>query len=438
MKASHILGLNARGQQFTFKANTRHGRKIAKSKIITAKYLNQLGVPTPKIYKIFRKPADIVTYNWDKLPTQFAIKPSKGGGGGGIIVIKKRLKRQKVWISNAKERLTLDDIKLHILDILEGAYSGSLPDVAFIQEYIGKHLRFNKLAYRGTPDIRVIVFNKVPVLAMLRLPTKESGGRANLHQGAVGVGIDIATGITTKADWHGKPIKIAPDTGTKLSGVKLPMWNKILEISSKCSEIPGLGYLGVDIVLIPKNGPTVLEVNSQPGLQIQLANMAGLKKRLERVEDLDVDSSEHAVKIAKALFAERFLDRKRAEEGVVVIKAVENVKIKDGQGKKHEVMAKIDTGAWSSAIDKKLARKLRIYSKKKVLYTRKKISSFGSEERDVIEATIYLAGKRIKTLFTVADRTGLTYPMIIGRVDLDGYLVNPEVDPETKSQTTKW
>jgi alpha-L-glutamate ligase-like protein len=438
MKASHILGLNARGQRFTFKSNTREGRKVAKSKLITAKKLKSLGVPTPRIYKIFRRPGDIFTYDWDKLPNQFAIKPAKGGGGGGIIVIKNKLKKQNVWVTNSKEKYTLEDLKLHILDILEGAYTRSIPDAAFIQEYVGKHKRFNKLAFRGTPDIRVIVFNKVPVMAMLRLPTKESGGKANVHQGAVGVGIDIATGITTKADWHGSSVKHAPDTGAKLSGVKLPSWNRILEIASKCAELPGLGYLGVDLVLIPENGPTVLEVNSQPGLQIQLANMAGLKKRLERVEDLDVDSPEQAVKIAKALFAERYLDRKHAEEGVKIIKAVESIKIKNSLGKKLEFLAKIDTGAWSSAIDKKLARKLKIYSKKRVLYTRKKISSFGQEDRDVIEATIYLAGKRIKTLLTVSDRTGLTYPIIIGRVDLDGFLVNPEVSLEQKQTTTKW
>ena len=97
----------------------------------------------------------------------------------------------------------VDDLKLHTLNILEGAFSlGNVPDVAFIQEYVGRHKAFRKYAFRGTPDIRVIVFRKVPIMAMLRLPTRESGGRANLHQGAIGVGVDIATGITTKRLWR--------------------------------------------------------------------------------------------------------------------------------------------------------------------------------------------------------------------------------------------
>jgi len=43
----------------------------------------------------------------------------------------------------------------------------------------------------GLPDIRVIAYNMVPVMAMMRIPTKESGGKANIHGGACAVGIDI-------------------------------------------------------------------------------------------------------------------------------------------------------------------------------------------------------------------------------------------------------
>ncbi|HBZ98517.1 MAG TPA: alpha-L-glutamate ligase-like protein, partial [Pseudomonas sp.] len=39
------------------------------------------------------------------------------------------------------------------------------------------------------PDIRIIVLMGYPIMAMLRLPTRQSGGKANLHQGAIGVGV---------------------------------------------------------------------------------------------------------------------------------------------------------------------------------------------------------------------------------------------------------
>ena len=134
------------------------------------------------------------------MPNSFVLKPDKGFGGEGIIVVRKKAENQEGWITTQRKLITVEDLKLHVLDILEGLYSmHNVPDVAFIEEYIGRHKVFRKYAYRGTPDIRVIVFNKVPVMAMLRLPTRESRGRANLHQGAIGVGIDIATGITTRA-----------------------------------------------------------------------------------------------------------------------------------------------------------------------------------------------------------------------------------------------
>src|SRR3972149_9281599 len=199
MKISNILGLNARTQLFSYRYNTLRGRKICDSKLQTAKVLKAVGLPHPEIYKKFRKPQDTPSFDFASLPSSFALKPSRGLGGEGIVIVKRRVKDGAGWITTQRQRITEDDLKLHILDILEGAYSmGNTPDVAFIQEFVGRHKAFRKYAYRGTPDIRIIVFNKVPVMAMLRLPTKESGGRANLHQGAIGVGIDIATGITTK------------------------------------------------------------------------------------------------------------------------------------------------------------------------------------------------------------------------------------------------
>lgn len=431
MKISSILGLNARSQNYLMPNNPRRAKKIADSKIITWRVLKKAEIPTPHIYKIFRSPEDIFTFDWQNLPDSFALKPSRGLGGEGIIVVKKRSKDRLGWVTTQREKVNIEDLKLHVLDILEGAYSmGNVPDVGFIQEYVGRHKAFRRYAYRGTPDVRVIVFNKVPVMAMLRLPTKESGGRANLHQGAIGVGIDIATGITTKAIWHGQEIKYKPDTSRKLHGIKIPLWTKILETASSAQIASGLGYLGVDIVLHPEKGPMILEINSQPGLQIQLANMAGLKKRLERVEDLEVKDAEHGVKIAKALFAARFTDRVKAEEGIKTLGAVEEVKVLDVQGDKVPVLAKIDTGAWASSIDKATAQDLGLMGKGKILWHKKAISALGEEVRPVINVTLWLAGRRIKAPMSVADRGSLTYKMILGRTELEGFLVNPEIKPD--------
>ena len=423
MKLSNILGLNARTQLFTYKYNNRRGKNIADSKIQTARVLRRAGVSHPPILAKFSNPQEVFDFDWSKLPDRFALKPSRGMGGEGIIVVKKKLKDGS-WLTTQKERITADDLKLHTLDILEGAFSmGNVPDVAFIQSYVGRHKSFRRWAYRGTPDIRIIVFNKVPVMAMLRLPTKESGGRANLHQGALGVGIDIATGITTKAIWHGEQIVFKPDTTRKLRGLKIPNWTSILETAVNAQIASGLGYIGVDIVLHPEKGPMVLELNAQPGLQIQLANMEGLKSRLDRVDDLEVQDAEHGVKIAKVLFAGRYQNAEQIEEGIKTIGTKEMVKVVAKDGKREEVWAKVDTGAWNSSIDRELADKLGLLDKENVLWEKKVTTTMGSEKRPVINLKFYLAGRKISTVGLIANRKGLRRSMIVGRRDLGGFLI---------------
>lgn len=438
MKVSDILGINARNKIFSYVYNTAKGKAIAASKLLTKKYLKKAGVPVPEIYAKFRHFEDVWNFDWEKLPSSFALKPNQGLGGEGIVVVKRRAKDGNGWITTQRKRVTVDDLKLHATDILEGAFSmGNEPDVAYIEEYVGRHKAFRKYAYRGTPDIRVIVFNKVPVMAMLRLPTKESGGRANLHQGAIGVGVDIATGITTRAIWHGDVIKFKPGTKRKLHGIKIPHWNKILETAVLAQEASFLGYVGVDVVLHPTKGPVVLEINSQPGLSIQMANGVGLKRRLEKVEDLKIRDAEHGIKVAKALFAGPFADRVKAEEGVRIVNAFEKIKIRSLDGKKIEVAAKIDTGAWRTSIDRSLAEKIGLLNEKNILWTKDVRSSFGREQRKIIGVVFWLAGRRVETAASVSKRISLKFPVIIGRKDLKGFLVRPEVDADDKRKLVK-
>lgn len=437
MKASSILGLNARGVLFTSKYNSRQAKSVADSKLKTARVLKTNKVSHPKIFKKFKDASQVFAFDWSSLPDAFALKPSRGLGGDGIVVVKKRVDKLS-WATTSKIKITADDLKLHTLDILEGAFSmGNEPDKAFIQEYVGRHSAFRKLAFRGTPDIRIIVFNKIPVMAMLRLPTKESGGRANLHQGALGLGIDIASGITTKAIQNNKEIIFKPNTTKKLRGIKVPYWNTILK-TAVCGQIAsGLGYAGVDIVLHPEKGPQIIELNAQPGLSIQLANMEGLKRRLDRVDDINVIDADHGVKIAKALFGSKFVNRVKNTEDIKTIKAIEEVKIVNSNGGRYKVLAKIDTGAWSSTIDISLARKLGLLRKNKIITTRKKLSSLGEEQRPVIALSLYLAGRRINTKATVSDRKLLRYSVLIGRIDLQGFLISPTIDKENLVKA-KW
>jgi alpha-L-glutamate ligase-like protein len=436
MRISHILGLNARTQLF-LRYNKPKAKKYANSKLATKRVLHKAGVPVPEIYAKFIEPENVTNFDWEKLPDSFALKPNKGLGGSGIIVVKKRAlsedkkKDKKAWITTQRKKVTAEDLTLHVLDILEGAFSlGNTPDVAYIEEYVGRHKALRKYSYRGTPDIRVIIFNKVPVMAMLRLPTKESGGRANLHQGAIAVGVDITTGITTRAYWHGKYIRYKPATKRKLNGLKIPQFTRILETAVSAGEVTGLGYFGADVVLHPEKGPMILELNYQPGLSIQLANSSGLRKRLERIEDLEIKDSEHGVRIARVLFAERFADRVKVEEGVKTLRATERVKIYPPGKKAKFVDARIDSGALRSSIDKNLAEDLGLLTEENILWRKRYAyrSASGRQSRPVIALTMRLAGRKIKTSASVADRSKMAAPMLIGRNDLQGFLVNPNLD----------
>ena len=431
MKLSHILGINARTKLYSYPYNSIHGKKIARSKILSERALRKAEIPTPKILKKFRNTKDIEEYNWEKLAGAFVIKPSKGLGGDGIIVVKKRLKNKvPTWLTANKRRVQIPDFKLHVLDILEGAYSlGNVPDVAFIQEYVGRHRKLMNYSFRGTPDIRIIVFNKVPVMAMLRLPTRDSEGRSNLHQGAIGVGVDIATGITTRAIWYGQVIKETPDKGRKLFGIKVPEWSRILEIAVESQMACKLGYVGVDVVLHPEKGPMVMELNSSPGLQIQMANMAGLRKRIDRVEDLEVKSAEQGVNIAKALFAspsvEKFLTKDIPDN---VVSSLEEIILKGTKKKRITVLAKIDTGAWRTSIDLELAKELGLLKPENIIRNRVVKSSLGSQDRPVIVLTYWLKGVKITTAAGITDRKNLRRRVIIGRKDLGGFLVKPRLE----------
>jgi len=441
MKISNILGLNARTQLYSYRFNSRKGKKIADSKIQTARILRKFGVPTPKIFKKFKNPSDVLTFDWETLPDAFALKPSRGLGGEGIIVVKKRassivsgkngknrlIADKTAWITTQREKVTSDDLKLHILDILEGAYSlGSEPDVAFVQEYVGRHKVFKKLAYRGTPDIRIIVFRKVPIMAMLRLPTKESRGRANLHQGAVGVGVDLATGITTRAVWHTDYIRRKPGSSKKLHGVKIPHWNSVLLTAVNAQIATGLLYVGADVVMHPEKGPMVIELNAQPGLQIQMANRTGLRRRLDKVEDLEVINAEHGVNIARALFSERFADRVHLEEGIKTINVWELVKVVDSKKLKHEIPVKIDTGAWRTSIDIDFAQELGLTYPENIIAQKKVKNQLGKGTRKMINLVFYLAGRRIKTVVSLAKRGDMRVKMIVGRRDLVSFLVRSD------------
>jgi len=283
-----LLGMNRRNLEFIFGYNPRQFYPLVDDKLKTKQLAQQAGIAIPPLYQVLKYQYQVkrLAALLEPFP-DFVIKPAHGSGGDGIVIIDQHHEQRYRKVNG--EILNLYDLQHHISSILGGLYSlGGQVDSALIEYRIRFDPVFAPISYQGVPDIRIIVFQGVPVMAMLRLPTRQSQGKANLHQGALGVGIDLATGQTTSAVHANHHITEHPETGKTLRGVQVPHWETMLLTAARCFELTGLGYIGADFVLDKDRGPLMLELNARPGLNIQIANRAGLLPRLHQVQAMPI------------------------------------------------------------------------------------------------------------------------------------------------------
>jgi len=448
--------MNSRNLEFIRPYNLKKAKCLADDKIFSKRILKKGGIPVPKLIAKIANLEQLEQFNWSSLPSSFALKPNRGFGGEGILVVYgKKKNREDAWIKADGSVVTKEDLKNHIRNIIDGSFSlANVSDIAFFEERMRILKLFKPYTFKGIPDIRIIVYNKVPIMAMLRIPTKESGGKANLQQGAIGVGIDLASGVTTSAIiGKGKIIEYVPGTRLLLSGIKIPYWKDILTLAVKAQEISGLGYLGADVAIDKEYGPVFFELNARPGLSIQIANLSGLKERLERVNGLKIKSVEKGVRVGMNLFGGEIEEEVEGISGRKIIGTVEKVKLTGKNGKEIEVEAKIDTGAGFSSIDTELAKQLGFenvileFEKMKVNYEEIKNfskekreaffqnipdlvdttiihSSHGTTHRPMIRLNINIGNIIIPAKVSIIDRSILQYPMIVGKKNLSKFLID--------------
>jgi alpha-L-glutamate ligase-like protein len=419
----NILGMNSRMVDYIVKANSPESIRIANNKLATKKALQKNGLGTPRLFSIVRNRSELKNFRWTKLPSSFVLKPNSSSGGGGIVVIFGRNKKGN-WVKANKSEVFIPDLRKHIMDILDGDFSkGNVPDTAFFEQRVKIHADLKPYCIKGIPDIRIILYNQVPVMAMLRLPTEESAGRANLHMGGIGVGIDLATGITTTAIQHRQQVDILPHNRLRIAGLQIPQWDDVLLLASRASLACGLNYVGVDIAIDREDGPLVLEVNARPGLDIQFANLAPLKSRLQRVEGLKLKGIEKKIQLAKHLFGAEVEQELDEIAGHTILGIEEQVIILDHEGKQFPLLAKVDTGAYRTTIDESIAKKLGV--DKPVILHKGVRGALGKQTRPVVSLSLILRKKHITTEVSLIDRSHMKYGMILGRRDLKGFFVNP-------------
>ena len=282
LHALGILGINARNQRYTLRVNERRFYPLVDDKLATKRMCQEAGIPVPRLLAV----AEVHAQAKRLLPQlagerAFVLKPARGAMGNGILVIDVRDGK----MMRGQRTVSAEDFVYHAAGIISGLYSlAGHADVAMVEEKLVIDPRIAPLAVDGVPDVRVIVYRGIPVMAMTRLPTSLSGGRANLHQGALGVGIDLELGTTSHAMFRNKAVTKHPDNGRALLGFAVPSFDQVLTTAVSAASHTGLGYVGADVVIDANLGPAILELNARPGLAIQLANHCGLGPRLDAVD----------------------------------------------------------------------------------------------------------------------------------------------------------
>lgn len=453
-----VLGMNKRNTFYIRKFNKDKAKEIADNKVLTKQILEKHEIPTPKLIALIKDTRQLREFDWDSLPNSFVIKPVFGLEGGGIDIFYNKSKGG-MWIRADGSHASIPQLKQHCSEILNGRYSLSEePDMVMFEERVQNHKSFKYYTYKGTPDIRIIVFNNIPIMAMLRLPTKESEGKANLALGAIGAGIDIARGVTTTAI-HGKngPVEQIPGTKLPTSGLRIPWWNSMLKIAIEAQKVTNLDFAAIDFLIDKDKGPVIVELNARAGMSIQLANADGLRWRLRKAIGLKVTSTEKGVRLGKDLFGGEIESEIEKLSGKEVIGIYENVTLFGKHMEKESTKAKIDTGADSTSIDKALAAKLgfteilelikvlpeEINTREEGIALEKKYnneyvdkyediaefhlvkSSHGFSIRPYVNISIKIQDTQIDTKASIFDRSKLTYPVIIGRKSLNQFIVDP-------------
>lgn len=436
-----ILGNNARNLLYIKKFNDKKGIRLANNKLQTKDFLVERGIPFAKTYGIISNRKELYEFDFAYLPKKnFVVKPNHGSKWQGVyivkyieeehseeIIIEKPKKRfEKRWERIKKsffqefenkyhhgkyqigdELLTDQEFRRRLLDLLDGKYSMTLWwDSIIIEEKLIAGELFKDFCEYGLADIRVIVFNLVPVATMIRVPTKDSGGKANLAQWGLGFGIEVGSGKITSLLWKNKIYKIKfPKKFAHFHNKKLPYRNDILFLSSKVQYFVNLWYLALDWV-ITNEWPKLLEINARAWLEVQKVSDTKLKNILDKIEDLKIIDPEKWVEIAKSLFTPEKSDL-LWQHKLLYLSQYANFIIKEKEDEeKIEVIIEVDLNKSGNYMSQKLFDKIKENKRERYL--------------DLYENEITLKKAKFSSLESLADNK-----IILGNKTASNYFIKP-------------
>ena len=404
-KTYGILWINARSLKYIKTFNGKVARQLADSKLKTKEFLKKRGVNVPQTLQIITKHEEVNDELVAALEAPFVVKPNNGFGGKGILVVDNK-DHAGNFTTNTGDVYSPKRLQVHLMNVLDWFFSLSgNRDKAMIEKKIILDKDIALLGKYGLPDLRIILFNMVPVMAMIRIPTEKSWGKANLHSWACAAGIDIGTGRLTYVVQNSKQIKSIPWIGNVI-GIKLPDWDKALELAVTVQYVTNIQYLWCDVVLDEVEGPLLLEMNIRPGLEVQVVNNAPLHTRLKKVEWIEVNSVEKWVRLWRDLFSGDLEERVKSITWKNVLWIREYVML-ERKEKKYKYIAEIRPSVEENYIDEDFVRDTLEFK--------------NVQEGVRFKATLLEGTKNMRFLI----KKDLGTKLSIGSKSLRGYLVDP-------------
>lgn len=330
-----ILGMNARNLLYIKKFNDKKSIRLANNKLQTKNFLAERWIPLAQTYGVIKDRKNLFDFDFGNLPKKnFVIKPNKWSKWQWILIARflgeseeakhdekiikkwpwKKFKDFLQWRDDKHNfqynyqiwNDIVNDMQLrrYLIDILDGKYSMTLgTDKIIVEEKLVAWEWFKEFCEYGLADIRIIVFNLVPVAAMIRVPTSKSKGKANLAAWWIGFGINIWTGRISSMLYKKRIRRNKFPTKYKdFWDKKIPYRDDILFLSSKIQYFVNLWYLALDRV-ITNDWPKLLEINARAWLEVQNISGIRLEKTLDKIADLKIEDPEKWVEIAKTLFS---------------------------------------------------------------------------------------------------------------------------------------
>ena len=436
-----ILGNNARNLLYIKKFNDKKGIRLANNKLQTKDFLVERGIPFAKTYGIISSRKELYEFDFSYLPKKnFVVKPNQWSKWQWVYIVKyiEEEQSEEIIIEKPKktfqkigeqirklffqkfedhhhhgkyqiwdEILTDQEFRRRLLDIIDGKFSMTLGwDKIIVEEKLIAGELFKDFCEYGLADIRVIVFNLVPVATMIRVPTKQSGGKANLAQWWLWFGIEVGSGKITSLLWKNKIRKMKfPKKFAHLQNKKIPYRNDILFLSSKVQYFVNLWYLALDRV-ITNEWPKLLEINARAGLEVQKVSNTKLQKVLNKIADLKIIDPEKWVEIAKSLFTPEKSDLLWQNKLLYLSQYAKFIIKEKEEEEKLDVIVEVDLNKSWNFMSQKLFDKIKENKRERYL--------------DLYENEITLKKAKFSSLESLADNK-----IILGNKTASHYLIKP-------------